>query len=160
MQARLESRPGLELAPLAMAVLVRQAVAGKEAQAAQRSVLLQIDEVEEMTLTGDGLLISQALTNLLDNALDFTPPGGAISVCGKRQDNHYCITISDDGTGIPDYALDKVFERFYSLARADKPKSSGLGLSFVQEVARLHRGGIRLHNRQPQGVAAIFTLSL
>ncbi|MBP1133198.1 two-component system sensor histidine kinase CreC [Serratia sp. PL17] len=159
-QARLESRPGLELAPLAMAVLVRQAVAGKEAQAAQRGVLLQIEEVEEMTLTGDGLLISQALTNLLDNALDFTPPGGAISVCGKRQDNHYRITISDDGTGIPDYALDKVFERFYSLARADKPKSSGLGLSFVQEVARLHRGGIRLHNRQPQGVAAIFTLSL
>lgn len=159
-QARLESRPGLELAPLAMAVLVRQAVAGKEAQAAQRGVLLQIEAVEEITLTGDGLLISQALTNLLDNALDFTPPGGAIIVRGERQDNHYSITISDDGTGIPDYALDKVFERFYSLARADKPKSSGLGLSFVQEVARLHRGGIRLLNRQPHGVAAIFTLSL
>lgn len=159
-QARLESRPGLELAPLAMATLVRQAVAGKEAQAAQRGVVLQVDALEEITLTGDGLLISQALTNLLDNALDFTPPGGAVSVSGERQESHYLITVSDNGSGIPDYALDKVFERFYSLARADKPKSSGLGLNFVQEVARLHRGGIQLHNCPPQGVVAVFTLSL
>lgn len=159
-QARLESRPGLESAPIAMAALVRQAVAGKEAQAVRRGILLQIDGMEEATLTGDALLIGQALTNLLDNALDFTPSGGTISVHGERHDNHYRITVSDDGSGIPDYALDKVFERFYSLARADKPKSSGLGLSFVQEVARLHRGAVRLHNRQPHGVAAIFTLSL
>lgn len=159
-QARLESRPGLELAPLAMATLVRQAVAGKEAQAAQCGVALQVDVLEEITLTGDGLLISQALTNLLDNALDFTPPGGAVSLCGERRESHYLITVSDNGSGIPDYALDKVFERFYSLARADKPKSSGLGLNFVQEVARLHRGGIQLHNRQPRGVVAVFTLSL
>lgn len=121
---------------------------------------MQVDALEEITLTGDGLLIGQALTNLLDNALDFTPAGGTISVRGERDEGHYRITVSDDGSGIPDYALDKVFERFYSLARADKPKSSGLGLSFVQEVARLHRGSIRLHNRQPHGVAAIFTLSL
>lgn len=159
-QARLESRPGLELAPLAMATLVRQAVAGKEAQAAQRGVVLQVDELEAITLTGDGLLISQALTNLLDNALDFTPPSGVISVCGERRESHYFITVSDNGSGIPHYALGKVFERFYSLARADKPKSSGLGLNFVQEVARLHRGGIQLHNRQPCGVVAVFTLSL
>lgn len=159
-QARLESRPGLELAPLAMAALVRQAVAGKEAQAERRSVLLQVNVAEEITLSGDGLLISQALTNLLDNALDFTPPGGSISVRGERREGHYQVTVSDDGSGIPDYALDKVFERFYSLARSDKPKSSGLGLNFVQEVARLHRGSIQLSNRQPQGVTAIFTLSL
>ncbi|SMB46245.1 sensory histidine kinase in two-component regulatory system with CreB or PhoB, regulator of the CreBC regulon [Serratia proteamaculans] len=159
-QARLESRPGLELAPLAMAALVRQAVAGKEAQAARRSVLLLVNVAEEITLSGDGLLISQALTNLLDNALDFTPPGGSIRVRGERRDGHYQVTVSDDGSGIPDYARDKVFERFYSLARSDKPKSSGLGLNFVQEVARLHRGSIQLINRQPQGVTAIFTLSL
>ncbi|MNE47175.1 Sensor protein CreC [compost metagenome] len=159
-QARLESRPALDLVPLAMATLVRQAVAGKEAQAARRSVLLQVEGVEDITLSGDGLLISQALTNLLDNALDFTPVGGSIKVRGERHEGHYQVTVSDDGSGIPDYALDKVFERFYSLARSDKPKSSGLGLNFVQEVARLHRGSIQLSNRQPHGVTAIFTLSL
>ncbi|CAI0705049.1 Sensor protein CreC [Serratia quinivorans] len=159
-QARLESRPVLERGPLAMAALVRQAVAGKEAQAVRRGVLLQVEGVEDITLSGDGLLISQALTNLLDNALDFTPEGGAIKVRGERHEGHYQVTVCDDGSGIPDYALDKVFERFYSLARSDKPKSSGLGLNFVQEVARLHRGSIQLSNRQPHGVTAIFTLSL
>ncbi|CAI1160217.1 two-component system sensor histidine kinase CreC [Serratia quinivorans] len=159
-QARLESRPVLERGPLAMAALVRQAVAGKEAQAVRRGVLLQVEGVEDITLSGDGLLISQALTNLLDNALDFTPEGGAIKVRGERHEGHYQVTVCDDGSGIPDYALEKVFERFYSLARSDKPKSSGLGLNFVQEVARLHRGSIQLSNRQPHGVTAIFTLSL
>ncbi|WP_426506070.1 two-component system sensor histidine kinase CreC [Serratia proteamaculans] len=159
-QARLESRPVLERGTLAMAALVRQAVAGKEAQAVRRGVLLLVEGVEDITLSGDGLLISQALTNLLDNALDFTPEGGTIKVRGERHEGHYQVTVCDDGSGIPDYALDKVFERFYSLARSDKPKSSGLGLNFVQEVARLHRGSIQLSNRQPHGVTAIFTLSL
>ncbi|CAI0702549.1 Sensor protein CreC [Serratia entomophila] len=159
-QARLESRPELDLAPVAIAGLVRQSLAGKEAQAAQRGVRLQLAELPEVTLIGDALLISQALNNLLENALDFTPPGGTIAVRGERREQHYRIDVCDDGSGIPDYALDKVFERFYSLARADRPKSSGLGLNFVQEVARLHRGSISLRNRQPHGVAAIFTLSL
>nr|WP_237648803.1 ATP-binding protein [Serratia ficaria] len=145
---------------MAIAALVRQAAAGKEAQAAQRQVRLQVEALAEATLNGDALLLSQALTNLLDNALDFTPPGGTIRVRGERREQRYRIMVCDDGSGIPDYAIGKVFERFYSLARADRPKSSGLGLNFVQEVARLHRGGISLHNRRPHGVEAIFTLSL
>ncbi|WP_337261232.1 MULTISPECIES: two-component system sensor histidine kinase CreC [unclassified Serratia (in: enterobacteria)] len=159
-QARLESRPGLELAPVALQPLLRQAIAGKEAQAAQRGITLQTRELADATLTGDAFLLGQALSNLLDNALDFTPAGGTISIQGSRLEKHYQITVSDTGSGIPEYALDKVFERFYSLARADKAKSSGLGLNFVQEVARLHRGTIRLHNLQPHGVAATLTLSL
>lgn len=159
-QARLESRPGLELASVALEPLLRQVIASKEAQAAQRDITIQTGELAEATLTGDAFLLNQALSNLLDNALDFTPAGGSISIQGVRLEQHYQITVSDTGSGIPDYALDKVFERFYSLARADKAKSSGLGLNFVQEVARLHRGTIRLHNLQPHGVAAILTLLL
>lgn len=159
-QARLESRPGLELASVALVPLLRQVVSGKEAQAAQRGITVKLGELPEATLTGDAFLLGQALSNLLDNALDFTPVGGNVSIEGEKLEHHYQITVADTGSGIPDYALDKVFERFYSLARSDKPKSSGLGLNFVQEVARLHRGTIRLQNLQPCGVAAIFTLSL
>ncbi|BEL96085.1 two-component system sensor histidine kinase CreC [Serratia sp. CY54039] len=159
-QARLESRPDMETAPIAIAALVSQTMAGKEAQATQRGVKLQLEALAEVTLNGDALLISQALTNLLDNAIDFTPPGGCVSVRGERREQHYCISVCDDGSGIPDYALDKVFERFYSLPRAERPKSSGLGLNFVQEVARLHHGGIHLCNRRPHGVEATFMLSL
>jgi two-component system sensor histidine kinase CreC len=159
-QARLESRPVLELSAVSMDELIPQVLAGKEAQAAQRGIALQIDTLVESTVNGDALLISQALSNLLENALDFTPMGGAISIQGERLEQHYQITINDNGRGIPEYALDKIFERFYSLARSDKPKSSGLGLNFVQEVARLHHGKIQLHNLQPNGVAAVLTLSL
>ncbi|MGL5388335.1 MAG: two-component system sensor histidine kinase CreC [Enterobacterales bacterium] len=159
-QAQLESRPGLELAPVALVPLLRQIVAGKEAQAAQRGVTIKLGELAEATLVGDAFLLGQALSNLLDNALDFTPAGGTVSIDSERSDHHYQITLCDTGSGIPDYALDKVFERFYSLAREDKPKSSGLGLNFVQEVARLHRGTIRLQNNQPTGAQAIFTLPL
>ncbi|TQI82048.1 two-component system sensor histidine kinase CreC [Serratia fonticola] len=159
-QARLESRPKLELAPVALVPLLQQVVSGKEALAAQRGITIKQEALPEATLAGDAFLLGQALSNLLDNALDFTPAGGTVSIAGERLEHHYQITVSDTGSGIPDYALDKVFERFYSLARADKPKSSGLGLNFVQEVARLHHGSICLQNRQPAGVAAIFTLSL
>lgn len=159
-QAQLESRPGLELAAVALVPLVRQIVAGKEAQAAQRGVTIKLGELAETSLTGDAFLLGQALSNLLDNALGFTPAGGSVSIDGERLEHHYQITICDTGSGIPDYALDKVFERFYSLAREDKPKSSGLGLNFVQEVARLHRGTIRLQNLQPTGAKAILTLPL
>ena len=78
--------------------------------AARRQVT--VEALAEVTLNGDALLISQALTNLLDNAIDFTPPGGCVSVRGERREQHYCISVCDDGSGIPDYALDKVFERF------------------------------------------------
>lgn len=159
-QAQLESRLGLELATVALVPLIRQIVLSKEAQAAQRGVTIKLGELAEASLTGDAFLLGQALSNLLDNALDFTPAGGSVSIDGEWSDHHFQIAICDTGSGIPDYALDKVFERFYSLAREDKPKSSGLGLNFVQEVARLHRGSIRLQNLQPTGAKAIFNLPL
>lgn len=159
-QARLESRPGLELAPVILVPLLRQVVAGKEALATQRGITIKLGVLPQATVTGDAFLLGQALSNLLDNALDFTPTAGCVSIEGQRLEHHYQITVCDTGSGIPDYAQDKIFERFYSLARADKPKSTGLGLNFVREVARLHRGTIRLQNLQPCGVAAVFTLSL
>ena len=61
--------------------------------------------------------------------------------------------MRNDGPAVPDYALDRVFERFYSLPRPDgQRKSTGLGLSFVREIARLHRGRVSLHNRAEGGV--------
>lgn len=66
--------------------------------------------------------------------------------------------MTDSGSGIPDYALDRIFERFYSLPRENGVKSSGLGLAFVQEVARLHQGEITLRNREEGGVIATLTL--
>jgi two-component system sensor histidine kinase CreC len=68
------------------------------------------------------------------------------------------LSVVDSGSGIPDFALTRIFERFYSLPRDNGQKSSGLGLAFVQEVARLHQGEIRLSNREEGGTEAILTL--
>ncbi|CRY72040.1 two-component system sensor histidine kinase CreC [Yersinia pseudotuberculosis] len=159
-QARLESRVDLQLSPLEISHILKQSFSAKEAQAVSRGVTLRLKSVDNAMLIGDGLLLSQALTNLIDNALDFTPAGGEISVSGERQDDTYLITVEDSGSGIPDYAQEKIFDRFYSLPRANSPKSTGLGLNFVREVAAIHQGSICLENRLPQGVSARLTLPL
>lgn len=159
-QARLESRIDLQFSPLDISHILKQTFSAKEAQAVSRGICLQLKNADSAILTGDGLLLSQALTNLIDNALDFTPLGGAVILSGERHEGEYLITVEDNGSGIPDYAQEKIFDRFYSLPRADSPKSTGLGLNFVREVAAIHRGRISLENRLPQGVIAYLTLPL
>lgn len=159
-QARLESRVDLQFSPLDISHILKQTFSAKEAQAVSRGICLQLKNADSAILTGDGLLLSQALTNLIDNALDFTPLGGAVILSGERHEGEYLITVEDNGSGIPDYAQEKIFDRFYSLPRADSPKSTGLGLNFVREVAAIHRGRISLENRLPQGVSAYLTLPL
>ncbi|MFQ6290245.1 two-component system sensor histidine kinase CreC [Yersinia enterocolitica] len=159
-QARLESRVDVQLSPIEISSIIKQAMGAKEAQAVSRGINLRLICADSATLTGDGLLLSQALTNLIDNALDFTPSGGEVTVRGTRQTDEYLITVEDTGSGIPDYAQEKIFDRFYSLARANSPKSTGLGLNFVREVAAIHQGNVSLENRQPHGVCAHLTLPL
>ena len=93
----------------------------------------------------DAFCVSQALNNVLDNAIDFSPEEGKITIEGELGESVYILTVKDHGEGIPDYAQDKIFERFYSLPRPETgKKSSGLGLSFVKEVMLLHDGDVEV----------------
>lgn len=111
-----------------------------------------------LTVAADAALLEQALGNLLDNAIDFTLENGTIVLSAHSQEDRVTIQVSDNGSGIPDFALPRIFERFYSLPRENGHKSSGLGLAFVSEVARLHRGDVTLCNRPEGGAQASFTL--
>ncbi|EFJ2541538.1 two-component system sensor histidine kinase CreC [Escherichia coli] len=102
--------------------------------------------------------LAQALGNLLDNAIDFTPESGRITLSAEVDQEHVALKVLDTGSGIPDYALSRIFERFYSLPRANGQKSSGLGLAFVSEVARLFNGEVTLRNVQEGGVLASLRL--
>ncbi|MCU0761432.1 MAG: ATP-binding protein, partial [Hydrogenophaga sp.] len=83
-----------------------------------------------------------------DNAIDFSPQGGELRVTLKRVDHQLVWSVQDQGPGIPPYAQDRIFERFYSLPRGDaQEKSSGLGLCLVREVSDLHGGQIQVQNR-------------
>lgn len=117
-------------------------------------------EVAAIELQGDALLLRQALGNLIDNAIDFSPDGGAISVRAQARGGMAVITVSDAGTGIPEYALGRLFERFYSLPRPDGARSTGLGLPFVREAIALHRGTVTVVNGAQGGAVASVELPI
>jgi len=108
---------------------------------------------------GDPLLLAQVVSNLIDNALKYTPPQGAIAVATEARDGAIHITVEDNGPGIPDDELDKVIQRFYRSDASRATPGSGLGLSLAAAVARLHEGELTLENCQP-GLRARLVLGL
>ncbi|KAF1717350.1 two-component system sensor histidine kinase CreC [Pseudoxanthomonas wuyuanensis] len=148
--------------PVAVAALLAEAGEGVSAKLAAAGLALSV-EVEDPAaiIHGDAYLLRQALSNLLDNAIAFSPPGGTIFLSGTIDDGMLELRVSDQGPGIPDYAHQRVFERFYSLPRpGGEPRSSGLGLPFVAEVARLHGGQADLTNLESGGAQARLRLPL
>jgi two-component system sensor histidine kinase CreC len=110
-------------------------------------------------MQGDEFLLGQAIYNLLENALDFSPINSVITIKLNDYQTYRQLTVRDTGAGIPEYALNKVFDKFYSLPRpSTNQKSTGLGLNFVKEVAKLHGGSITLENHEWGGAEAILTL--
>jgi two-component system sensor histidine kinase CreC len=132
-------------------------------EARQLRMVLDMPEIESVAnLRGDRLALQLALRNLLSNAVDFSLDGGEVRLSIERPDSeHLAFVVEDDGPGIPDYAEERVFERFYSLRNSEAGrKGSGLGLCFVREAAELHGGRIELHNRKPHGLRAVLTLPI
>ena len=112
-----------------------------------------------ITLQADSFLLGQAIVNLLENALDFSPRDSTINVNVVEENKLIQIAVKDQGAGIPDYALDKIFDKFYSLPRpSTNQKSTGLGLNFVQEVVKLHGGSVTLSNHADGGTMAVIAL--
>jgi two-component system sensor histidine kinase CreC len=156
----LETRRVLDRSePVKLAVLLEDVVASAQAAAAARDVRLVLALGSRPATEGDPFLLRRAISNLLDNAIDFAPSGSQIEIALQATSRQARITVRDHGRGIPAYARDKVFQKFYSLARPhSQKKSTGLGLAFVKEIAALHRGRIELGNAT--GGGAIATLSL
>ncbi len=156
-QAKLENRQDVVTTSISIDDLFRQLEDERSVVLAAKNLTLECDAGTLVTEADAGLL-GQALGNLLDNAIDFTPRDGHISLRAYEQDEQTVFTVCDSGPGIPDYALERIFERFYSLPRDNGQKSSGLGLAFVQEVARLHQGTIQVSNLPQGGTQALLTL--
>ena len=154
--ATLQHRCGLQ-APefLRLAPLVQRVLESKAALITQRALRVDTAIPEDARIWGEAFLLEQALSNLLDNALEFSPRGGTVAITFTAGAQGQRLAVKDQGPGIPAYALERVMEPFYSLPRPDtQTKSTGLGLSFVNEVAKLHRGGVELVNLLEGGVEA------
>ena len=143
---------------------LRDIVSGAIDQARPLAEIAAVSLVTEFPSTplpvhGDAFILRAAATNLLENAIDFSPRGGSVRVRLTANDGKVLLTIRDHGAGIPDYARDKVFERFYSLRHHGAGrKGTGLGLTLVREAAELHGGSITLDPAPGGGTDARLTL--
>ena len=97
----------------------------------------------------------------MENAIDFSPPDAEIGISVHSTGGNVVLTIRDHGPGVPDYAREKIFERFYSLRHhTSKRKGTGLGLTLVREAAELHGGAIALEPAEGGGTEARLTLPI
>ena len=107
------------------------------------------------TFTGNRFWLESALSNIFSNALEFSPLRGKVTITIREEGKNIICTIDDNGPGIPEWALTKVYDKFFSLPRPDSnKKSSGLGLTIVQQVLAVHNAEIQLSNRAEGGIRA------
>jgi len=100
------------------------------------------------TLNGEKILLEQAIGNIVNNALDFSPASGKITIKASQTNNAITIIVLDDGAGIPPQVINKLFTRFFSVTRPDTgTRGNGLGLRFVRKIMKLHGGEVSLQNR-------------
>ncbi len=161
--AALENRKALEEPEkVDLSAISREVCDHLTAPLAQRGLKLDCWVQDGVQTRGDAFLLQLAFTNLAQNAVDFSPDGGAVSIGLKTVDDRVCFIVEDEGPGLPEYAKGRVFERFYSLPRPSSgKKSSGLGLCFVKETAALHQGTVELENREGgKGARAVFSMTL
>jgi two-component system sensor histidine kinase CreC len=108
---------------------------------------------------GDDALLRRAIMNVIENAVDFSPPGDEVEIRLFTAEAQHHLVVLDQGPGIPDYAVPRLFERFYSLKHKQTGrKGSGLGLCFAREAAGLHGGGLTLRNGDRGGAWAELVL--
>jgi signal transduction histidine kinase len=128
---------------------VRDACELYQALAEEKSINLSCDAPGTNRIRGDRNLIFQALINLLDNAIKYTPVGGTVSASLRRQADSAVLTVSDTGPGIPADMREKVLQRFFRLDKSRSKPGAGLGLSLVQAIVARHKAHLELDDNEP-----------
>jgi heavy metal sensor kinase len=139
--------------------LVREACELFEPTAEDKRITLSCDVPNKSHLVGDNRMIQRMLSNLLDNAIKYTPSGGTVSVSVSKNDGrNIVITVKDTGIGISPNDLPRIFDRFYRCDQSRSTSGIGLGLSLARAIARAHGGDITVTSLLKQG--SIFTITL
>jgi len=141
--------------------LVKQTVASVQAQAKAKGLLVSTSLPDRLSPVNiDYHRISQALRNLLENAVVHTTKGGTITVAAKQQENWVEVSVTDTGEGIPTEDLPNIFERFYRVdkSRARATGGSGLGLTIAKRLVEAHGGKIKVQSEMGKGSCFTFTI--
>jgi len=154
--SKLESRASLAHAGrVRLGDCARRALQAQQARIDQRALQVRWLRQEAVDMRGDAELAELAIGNLLSNALDFSPAGGALDMSVWREGDQALFELRDHGTGVPDYALPQLGKRFYSTPRpGGGGKGSGLGLAIVGQIMALHGGSLDLRPAE-RGLVAV-----
>ena len=157
-QERVENPVPVDVRGVLMTVLARM-----RRVARKKNITLQwkrFGRAAQYTVLGDETQLASMFTNLVDNAVQYTPPGGRVEVTGGFEGSEIAIRVSDTGIGIPRASLPRIFERFYRVdkARSKETGGTGLGLSIVKHVAENHGGRVTVESTLGEG--STFTVYL
>jgi signal transduction histidine kinase len=136
-----------------LSALVSELYEDSEVLAEHKHISVTLKKNTPITIVGDRLRLRQLFLNLIDNAIKYTPEGGAVTLQVERQNGSALFEVADTGIGIPPEEIDRIFDRFY---RVDKARSrelggTGLGLSIAKWIAELHRGSITVVSEPHKG---------
>ena len=164
---RIETGVGLERKPCHLGVILTEAVDGMRAQAITKQITLQVESIDNPPIvTGDASLLRQAVSNLVDNAIKYTPDGGIVTVGLSVRDNshgsHAVIRVADTGIGIAVGDQDRLFEKFHRIKRRDTSDVSGtgLGLAIVKSIIERHAGKVWVDSELHEGSTFYISLPL
>lgn len=156
-----QKRQKFDFEPFSVNGLLKQAIELMRPMAQKREIRLELQAAPaDASVWCDSEAVSQILSNLLDNAIKYTPSGGRIAVGAESRGRFVELYVRDTGIGIPAEELPRLFERFY---RVDKARSrelggTGLGLSIVKHLVAAHSGTARVESRTGEGSTFFFTL--
>lgn len=139
--------------------LIKDLYDDSELLAHSKHIHVKLKKAEPVTIIGDKGRLRQLFLNLVDNAIKYTPDGGSVVISVERQNGSALVAVEDNGIGIPQEDIEKIFNRFYRVdkARSREMGGTGLGLSIAKWIAELHRGSITVESVLNRG--SKFTVS-
>jgi two-component system sensor histidine kinase SenX3 len=143
-----------------IAEVITEAVDQSRLNAEKRKITLIYEEIDDAAINGDRNQVTMAIHNLIENAINYSPDATRVAITSKVVDGIAEVAVSDQGIGIPEKDLERIFERFYRVdpARSRLTGGTGLGLSIVKHIATNHGGDVSLWS--VEGAGSTFTIRL